>query len=109
MVEKMRTGSPKFHGDRVIIVVDGNCRIGSHEGPLDTIVGPALDQSSGHNYVSDAFVGFCRKLGLMAPATFPGFDGASREAGSLYSSLGKVLRCDYILVEDDHGEEAVAV
>ena len=89
-----RVRSVRRKGDRLIILVDGNCRVCSNDGHDDSIIGNSLDPPTRHTFVSDAFVGFCRKVGLMIPVTFAELDGGSREAGSLYSSIGRFIRCD---------------
>lgn len=83
-------------GDTIICGVDGNCRIGTNNGSDDSAVGTILDPLHRHNFVSDAFVRFARRIGLCITRTFEHMV-SSGPFGSLHTETGIMLRCDYIL------------
>ena len=87
--------------ERLLICIDGSCRICERNGVSDNSVGDVRDLPHRQNYVSVAFVDFCRKMNVMVTGTQSDLLGDVSAVGSLYTSLGTFIRCDYILVDAD--------
>ena len=84
--------------ERCISMVDGNCRIGSDLG-MDGLVGRRLDAHHRHNFVSECFLQFARDVGLQVLNTFDHLIDPTSDVGTLFTSNGLSLSCDYILAD----------
>ena len=85
--------------ERVVVFVDGNCRISLRDCDDDEIIGPLLDPPHRHNFVSEAFTCFCRKANLAVVSTFPDYVKDDLPTGTFHVRSGLLLRCDYLLVD----------
>ena len=92
----IRLHAIKKPGDRVIVFVDANCRI-PDLGMASAVMGSVLEPAWRSNFVSDAFVAFATEHSLHIANTYA--DNLARQSpiGTLYTSKGSLLACDYVL------------